>query len=208
MKNTLKYAIVLCLLFAFTGLQGQIKFGAKAGLNLSTMSLKYGGISLSPKTLIGFNVGVISDISLGKSLSLQPGIFFSTKGSKFKVGAGTETYEMTWAPTYIEVPVNVLYNIDLSVTKLFIYAGPYFAYGIGGKIKETGYGSYDISYGSGTDDDQKPFDIGVNVGAGVNLSGFLISLQYGLGIANLAPSKENEADLKNRTFSISVGYLF
>jgi hypothetical protein len=51
-------------MFAVTNMQAQIKFGPKVGLNLSTMTLKSGGVSYDPKTVVGFNVGVVSEITL------------------------------------------------------------------------------------------------------------------------------------------------
>jgi hypothetical protein len=207
MKTFLKSLMLLLTMFAFTRVQAQIKFGPKAGVNLSTMTLKSSGLSLDPKILPGFHAGIISDIGLMENLTLQPGILFSSKGSKYELSFLEETIEFSMGPGFIEVPVNVLYSFGTGTTKLNLFAGPYFAFGITGKSKSEG-DSQDISFGSSTDDDMKPFDMGLNFGAGVNINGLLISAQYGLGLLNIAPDTSGDTEMKIKVISISLAYLF
>ena len=207
MKTTLKSLLVIIMMLAFTGLQAQVKFGPKVGVNLSTMTLKSSGVSFDPKMLVGFHAGLISEIGLTDNLKLQPGILYSSKGSKYEVTLFEETFDFTMAPAFIEVPVNLMYSFGPGETKFNVFAGPYFAYGIGGKFKSDGE-SEDLSFGTSEDDDMKPFDIGVNFGVGVNIKGFLISAQYGLGLANLTTEDTGDTEMKNQVIGISVGYLF
>ena len=207
MKTTLKSLLVLFLMFAFTGTQAQVKFGPKVGMNLSTMTLKSSGLSFDPKMLVGFHAGLVSEIGLTDNLKLQPGILYSSKGSKYEITLFEESFDFTMAPAFIEVPVNLMYSFGPGDTKFNVFAGPYFAYGIGGKSKSDGE-SEDISFGTSEDDDMKPLDIGVNFGVGVNIKGFLISAQYGLGLTNLSTEDTGDTEIKNQVIGISVGYLF
>jgi hypothetical protein len=194
-------------MLAFTSLQAQVKFGPKAGMNLSTMTLKSSGISFDPKMLVGFHAGLVSEIGLTDNLKLQPGILYSSKGSKYELTLFEESFDFSMVPAFIEVPLNVLYSFGQGETKFNIFAGPYFAYGIGGKFKSDGE-TEDIIFGTSEDDDMKPFDIGVNFGAGVNIKGFLVSAQYGLGLANLTTEDTGDTEMKNKVIGISVAYLF
>lgn len=202
MKNFLKLSFSICFIFVVTYTNAQIKFGPKAGLNLSTMTLKASGLSIDPKTMVGFNVGVILEITLKDNFILQPGVLFSTKGSKYSVLGS----DMSISPSFLEIPINGLYKFDLGSAKLFLFAGPYFAFGVGGSYK-TPDESKDISYGSGEDKDMKSFDFGLNFGAGIEISNFQISAQYGLGLTNLAPVTTNDAEMKVRVIGISMAYL-
>lgn len=202
MKNFIKFLLVICCMFVVSGIQAQIKFGPKFGLNLSTMTLKESGISIDPKTRAGIHLGLIGEIPLQNNFNIQTGFFFSMKGSKYSVGST----DMTISPNYLEIPVNALYKYELGSAKLLLFAGPYFAYGIGGKYKADGE-SQDIKFGSGENNDMKAFDMGLNIGAGIEISDFQITAQYGLGLANLAPVTTNDAKMKNRVFGISVAYL-
>lgn len=203
MNFFLRLSIAFCLLVTATYSQAQIKLGPKVGLNLSTMTLKYAGYGMSPETMIGFNVGIISEITIKGNFVLQPGILFSTKGSKYSVSG----YDMSISPSFIEIPVNGLYKIDLGSANFLLFAGPYFAYGIGGDYK-TPSESNDIAYGSGEDKDMKSFDCGLNFGAGIEISNFQISAQYGLGLTNLAPITTDGAEMKVSVIGISMAYLF
>lgn len=207
MKTFMKSLLMLILLFAFADLRAQIKFGPEVGVNLSTMTLKSSGLSLDPKMIVGFHAGVISEIGLVGNLSLQPGILFSVKGSEYEITVMEQPFTLSIKPSFIEVPVNLVYGIGPGNLKILLFAGPYFAYGIGGKTEGGGV-SEDISFGSGENDDLKPFDIGVNIGAGVTISRILISAQYGIGLANLSPDSSNDTEMKNGVFGVSLGYLF
>jgi len=203
MKNLLKFAWVICLMFLISNLQAQIKVGPKVGLNLSTATLSMYGISLDEKTLIGFHAGMLLEIPLAGNLYMQPAILFSAKGSKYSL----MQEEFQASPSYIEIPVNVVYKFDLGAAKLFLNVGPYAAYGILGKYDFDGE-TVDIVFGTSEDDDMKPLDYGLNVGAGVEISNIIISANYGLGLANLSPITANDEEMKNKVIGISLAYLF
>jgi len=203
MKNFLRFALVICLMFVFSNMQAQVKFGPKVGVNLSTMKMSYSGVSIDPKTLIGFHAGVISEIPLIGNLALQPGILYSVKGTKINF-LGVEG---SISPGVIEVPVNIAYSLGSDAIKFTLFAGPYVAYGINGQTKSGGV-SEDIVFGTEEDDDMNPLDYGVNFGAGVNISGLFVSAQYGLGLANLSPGTTEDGEIKNTVIGISLAYLF
>jgi hypothetical protein len=184
-------------------MQAQIRIGPKAGLNLATAKLSMMGISIDEKILIGFHVGILSEIPLSGNLCLQPAILYSAKGSKYSF----MSEEFKASPSFIEIPVNVVYKIDLGVAKLLLNAGPYAAYGIGGKYDFDG-DPVDIVFGTSEDDDMKPLDFGLNIGAGVEISHIIISANYGLGLANLSPVTSNDEEIKNKVIGFSLAYLF
>jgi hypothetical protein len=207
-KVTKSLAIVLLLAIVSISAQAQVKFGPRIGANFSTMTLKYSGLSIDPNSLVGINGGVQAEISLG-SFAIQPAFLFAMKGSKYDISSADVSMKI--APSYIEVPVNIVYKIGAGPLHVLLLAGPYVSYGIGGKYKYTsGSESYEesIKFGSGDDDDMKPLDAGINLGGGVEISHFQVQAQYGLGLINLAPTTENDAEQKNRVFSLSLIYLF
>jgi hypothetical protein len=67
--------IVTTISFAQT-----INFGIKAGLNLSEF-YRNNSITVNNSNISGFNAGGIVNIDY-KNFSIQPGIFYSTKGEK------------------------------------------------------------------------------------------------------------------------------
>lgn len=204
MKNYLKCAMAIFLTVAFTDMQAQIKAGYIFGLNLSTMTLKTQGISSHPDTPVGIHFGGFFEIPIKDNFTLQPGLLFSAKGSNYKI----DSVEFSLSPIYLEVPVIAVYSFRIDVVKISLFAGPYFACGVGGYKIESGSELKNISYGSGENNDLKPFDIGLNFGAGVNIKGLLISAQYGMGLANVSPVATIDSEMKNRVIGISISSLF
>jgi hypothetical protein len=204
MKIYLKSALAILLMVSFTDAQAQIKPGYIFGLNLSTVTLKTKGISSKPETPAGIHFGGFLEIPIKGNFALQPGLLLSAKGSNFKI----DSTEFSLAPVYLEVPVMAVYSFGSDAVKISLFAGPYFACGIGGyKIESEGGFKY-LSFGSGENKDLKPFDIGLNFGAGVNIKGFMISAQYGIGLLNILPSTTTDSEIKNKVIEISISSLF
>lgn len=214
------------------GAMAQTRLGVKAGWNLSSITFNNSGDVHRDNSLSGFNVGLIADFPLVTNiLSFQPGVFYSTKGSKVEYGdrdAASGYGKVTTRPSYIEVPLNFIGKIPVGTNaRLFGGVGPYFAFGVAGKNKaeytvagvtrsestsikwddDTPFNDGDPNQGIGK---YKRFDWGGNVQVGAEISNFLISAQYGIGFAKINSGGENSNNdkNKNRVFSVNVGYLF
>lgn len=206
-----KLLLTICLVLAsiITCFAQSFNFGVKAGLNLSNQSMNPSNAS-STKNLTGFHAGVIADIGV-KDISIQPGLFFTTKGEvtpenlKQLTGQGG-TYNAKEVLNYIEVPVNLLYKIRTApAVKIYFGGGPYLAYGISGHGTEAGaFPTYTVHFDS---NGYKNPDYGVNLVVGGELfKKLLIDVNYDLGLDNL--SRVDGQTIRNRVIGVSVGYLF
>jgi hypothetical protein len=193
-----KTSVVIALMLSVSYSQAQTRFGVKGGLNLASISLKSEGINPDCKLATGFNLGLISELNLNKNLFLQPGLLFTTKGSKYK------GYDVSYSTNNIEIPINLLYKFGTGSTKFFGFAGPYIGYAVSGKYKEEGVSS-NIKF-SGDNKEMNAFDLGLNIGLGVEVRNFQISAQYGLGLSDLAPESSDKT--KNKVLGVSIAYLF
>lgn len=205
MKNYLRIVLVSCLLIIAATVQAQMKFGPVAGVNFSKMTLKYGGISIDPMMMVGFHLGGLAEIPLSDNFVLQPAIMYSTKGSRYSLDMGEADYEMSMGPNFIEVPIYFAYKFELESMILFLKAGPYGAYAVGGQGKADEE-DWDLEFGEGEEKDMKPLDFGLGVGGGIEFNNLIVSVQYEFGLTNLAPV--DDAEMKISVFSISIGYLF
>jgi len=193
MKTSVKILVVITLVLSATYTQAQTRFGIKGGLNFSTIAISGSGATVTPDSKTGFNLGVISEIPLATDFYLQPGFLFSTKGFKFD--------SETLSTNNIEIPINALYKLHAGSVKVLGFAGPYIGYAVSGKV-----GSDDITF-SGNNRNMNALDLGLNFGAGVEISNFQITAQYGLGLTNLA-AQSSEGTMKNKVFGVSVAYFF
>lgn len=183
-------------MFALAGFS-QVKWDARVGMNFSNMTK-----DSEAKALPGFNLGVGMDYGFSENWSLQSGLMISSKGWKYK----EEGKKMTFRPIYLDIPILAAYKFNISDnTKFVINAGPYLAFGLGGKAK---YGDVDYKLFKSDEGDWKRFDLGIQYGIGLELSEhYLINLTGQNGF--ICPWDVDEGDKpKNMTFSIGVGYRF
>lgn len=215
MKNLPKLLIMVIVLSMTTKSFSQVIFGVKGGLNLANIFEKDndGTYSKDYKSKTGFHLGATAEFAISEKFAIEPGLLFSSKG--FKVEGDGITY--TANLNYLEIPINAIYKIDLGSAKVLINAGPYLGFAMSGKYKasEAIFGENEdskeqkIEIGSDKEkDDIKAIDFGLNIGAGVEIKGITIGLQYGLGLANLSLYTDNGNTFKNKVLGISVGYKF
>lgn len=178
-------------MFAVAGFS-QVKWDARLGVNFSNLT----GDG-DTKALTGFTLGVGMDYGFNESWSLQSGLMFTSKGCKEK-----DAYKAR--PIYLDIPILAAYKFNISDnTKFVINAGPYLAFGLGGKVKYDGGGDNKCFGDDGWD--MKRFDLGIQYGIGLELSDrYLINLTGQNGFIDVADG----GDAKNMSFAIGVGYRF
>jgi hypothetical protein len=177
------------------------------------------GNKISSSGIIGFHAGVQAMIPVAPEFYFQPGILFSTKGSKNESILGTTSINLA----YVEVPLNFVYKSKLGGGSIYLGFGPYVGYGIKGNTKvESSLGSVksDVKFQNKVISSDplsttyiKPLDFGGNVLVGYELSsGLFLQLNTQLGLVNIQPEyasiPNNKSSLKNVGFGLSIGYSF
>lgn len=180
-------------MFALAGFS-QVKWDAKVGMNFSNVT-KYD----DAKALPGFQLGVGMDYGFSESWSLQSGLLISSKGYKIE--------DVKVRPIYLDIPILAAYKFNISDnTKFVINAGPYLAFGLGGKAKDD---NFDLKLFKSDEGDWKRFDLGIQYGVGLEISEhYLVNLTGQNGFICPWDTEEGEDKCKNMTFSIGVGYRF
>lgn len=202
----------------------------QGGVNLSNITKNKNGATQNNNALTTFNAGVLNRFDAGANFAIETGLVLDGRGSKsdnYFTDSREDNYVKTKLnPLYLELPVNAVIKVPLqNDMSLFFHGGPYGAMGIGGKSKweskllgVTSSGSESIKF---NDDDPlteeqegarydrlKRFDLGFNVGAGIDLNKVMIKLNYGHGLTKINSTEtNNDKDDKNkyRTWSLSLG---
>lgn len=200
MKTIIKSGLITVALLVGISVNAQDKstiFGVKAGLNLSNV----GGDISESDAKIGFNVGVTLDYSFTPEFYLLTGLELTTKG--FKVDLVDATSNLM----YLQLPVHVGYKLPVAeTTKIVFHAGPYVAYGIGGKTKATNTEYGKISANSFSTGGYKEFDFGLGLGVGAEFGKFGVGLGYDFGLINVVDM--DGVSVRNMNGYLTVGYKF
>ncbi len=169
-----------------------MKFGIKAGLNISNPSITGNMVGDNSTTRSGINVGALANIPFSESLQLQPELVFSEQGGNLSNISGSVPVD------YINVPILIKYHHSSGI---FVETGPQIGFLISAKYKTD-------SISLNTKSDYKSSDFGWIFGLGykiptVNLG---IDIRYNLGITNISSSELFV--IKNSVFQFGVFYLF
>ena len=195
--------------------QSKFHFGVRTGLNFTSFYENYNvGVSIEAnrKLIPGFQIGVVGELAVMKSLAIQPGFLLATQGCGSQYTSGNEVINVTSRIYYIQVPVNVQYKLDVGGMRLLLQAGPYFGYAVSGKDKweykwDGGNEKDEDSMEFGTEEDQvNPLDFGLGFGVGLGFGKMQFGLGYNVGLKDL--NNYEERTLKNRGLAITATYLF
>lgn len=143
----------------------------------------------------GFHAGVYTNLFLGSRIAIEPGIYYSVKGSQNDNFADTRSIL-----NYVDIPLLLrLYVID----GLNIFGGPQASFLVSSTFEGDFFGSsysYDTNAITKTDLGLV-FGVGYNLPRGLNLQG-----SYDFGTSPIY--KNSDAKIYNRGFKFSLGYSF
>lgn len=205
MKNLLIPILVSIALFTSASIDAQVRFIPGGGVNFSKMTLRVPDASITPDLLVSYHFGGLVEIPLSQGFVLHSAVLYSVKGSEYSIRYREYVHEFTMAPAFAELHLYGAYRINVGKVKLLFRGGPYAAYAVGGQFTDKTE-ERDLCFGEGDDCDMKSLDYGLGIGAGIDVNNFLISMQYELGMINLAPVEDSE--MKISVLGFSVGYFF
>lgn len=224
---------LILVLFALVSVvsYSQISWNAKVGMNMSNLT----GMEESSMK-IGYNIGVGMEYQFTDMWSIQPSLMFTTKGAKQDFSEEGYKDEYTYNPMYLQLPIMAAARFAVSDNmNVVVSAGPYLAFGIGGKVKNefTDWNEdtdqeflnsekSDIFKDVKDEDGDliskgaKKFDFGLGIGVALEFNKFFVGLNGEFGLAKFTDVPEFDKDyniigkksVKNLNFSIGVGYKF
>ncbi len=181
MKKIALFVTLFSLVITSNGNAQDISFGAKAGLNISSLSSS-GSTGFGSKP--GFHVGGVAEIPFSDDILIQPEVLLSFQGS----GDGLSGFSNDINLFYLNIPVAVKYNVW---DELYVEAGPQLG----------------VLLGNNLDDfllDSNSIDIGAVVGAGYRLDdNFYFQLRFNAGFINAI----EDVTSKNRVLQVSAIYF-
>lgn len=202
MKKHLALAFTaVLLLFALQAQAQGVKFGIKAGLNVTDMHFSKEVFDKSNKA--GWFIGPTVKFSLPLTgLGIDASALYDYRSAKVALEAGEE---QTVKHQQIAIPINLRYTIGLgSLANIFFFAGPQWGINVGNK---------DFKWTHGSSYSLKKSDFSVNLGLGATVASHLqVSANY-----NIACGKSSEVSMvsaakdfksRNNSWQLGVAYFF
>jgi hypothetical protein len=189
----------------------EVKYGAKAGLNLSNL----GGDAENTDMKIGFQVGGFAEIKVSEKFSVQPELLFSTQGAKSEYSESDVDYSYTSKETlklsYLNIPIMAKFY---ATEKFYVEAGPQIGLLMSAEAEseetETFMG---VTESATTTVDMKDFmnstDFGLGLGFGYNFTENVgAGVRYTAGLSNIYKDAPSGFSVNNSNIAISVAYTF
>ncbi len=229
--------------------QTRISIGPRLGGNLATATFSPIDQAAFPSTnysssrgaLLGVQVGLAASIGSGH-WAVQPALLFTQKGVRQKITGSysfggidfQEKDEVDSRIHYLELPLNVVYSLRADGEGFQVFAGPYIAYGVGGRASYSlAFTTNDPSYPGDSYNGSQPyafgntfvepdpnsnnpvdvdarvrrFDAGLNAGVGYRRGPVQVQLGYGLGLVNVQPDYPASYQVDNTKGYLRTGQL-
>jgi OmpA-OmpF porin, OOP family len=218
-----KIPALILFVVSSISMNAQTKIAIKGGYNFATAKVEYQNgttqtfIKQPSSFVSGYGLGFLFDIPFDGKLHFMPTISFNSKGYKYNPTFG-DTTRVETAINYIDITPSLSFNLKVGKKSDFVlFAGPEISFAMSGKEKDTKDGiTTSKKIVISTASDYSRFDLGVTAGIGFHTRKFLIESLFQLGLANInnnfsindSPTSSNYmVNIKNRMFSINVGYF-
>lgn len=196
--------------------QNQINGSVKVGLGMGNI---LGNDMQSPKIRLAYKFGFGLECPFDHIWALQTGVSFVSKGTNHTiVQAEGFLAQAQVNALYLELPLMVAARFSVnSHTNITLSAGPYCAWGVGGKTRALGYNGssssrpdwdsqnvIEINTFGDKGLDLRRFDYGGGIGLSVEYQHYIMGVEGQMGLRKL----HKELDASNITGFVTIGYRF
>ena len=191
--------VVLAVLgvFGVTEARAQDRGGVRVGLNLANLSGNDTADLGDTDSRAGLVVGLFGVVPINPNFAFQPELLFSQQGAKVEDGSDDATIKLD----YIQIPLLARIRLGTSPSApVYALFGPSFGFRTKFEV-EVDDENIDI------EDQTEGHDIGLVAGVAVNAGPAVVDARYTWGFTNLDKTGDG-SDIKNRVFSVSVGFRF
>ena len=206
-----RIALLLFTFFAL-GLSAHAQFGLKAGINRAVLS---GNVGDDAEYQTSYHAGIFYEAKILGPISLQPELLYSMQGAQARSLIRNQSLEeFDTKLHYLTLPILA----KATIGPVFVEAGPQFSYLVSSqdegrlRVESTSSGPEEyLDFDRDNSDDYKKGDLGVAVGAGINLPlGLAVGARFTTSLNNISDYRDvsgvNDPDLKNRVFQAYVSF--
>jgi hypothetical protein len=185
-------------LVAFKANAQKIQFGGIIGVVSANQKITAG----SAKEKIGLSFGLLGNYNFSRTIALQSGIGFSSRGRSVEHAGHNDNYSVST----LEIPLNVLVKTKAGKGNWYAGMGPNFGFNVAAKVKSHDEPDEKVEIGNNAGE-LRMFDFGINFITGYEFKNKLfIQLNSNIGLSNL--SNVPNFSQKSSVIGLSLGYFF
>lgn len=184
MKRIAMIMLLVCAGATAAVAQASVALGIKGGLNFANVDTSTPGAAYNSRT--GYHAGAFANIKFTK-LAIQPELIYSVQGSDVSSATSPGALELS----YVNIPILLKFYL---IGGLNLQAGPQFGF----LTSATQAGTDVKSFLKGS-------DTSIALGAGFDISNFVIDARYNMGLSEINDAAGSNA-AKNQVFQLSVGF--
>jgi hypothetical protein len=160
------------------------RVGLKGGFNFSDL---YTSDSKKDRMLVGFHAGVYAKLPISRYVSIQPELYYTTKGAEVTYNNAFVEGVARYHFNYIELPILLSVNLTENFNLQF---GPYIAYLVNGKTTNESSNSNSFDFEKNLNaDDYNRFDAGITLGGGIDLGPLGLGVRYCYGLTTVGKER-------------------
>lgn len=202
-------SVILSILLIISFFSYSQKIGFHLGVNSSNLldNDEFSSQDSNYKNVLGLDVGIDIKLKIKKNLFILTGLSFYQNGFKEdeEIFDNGSNFASNARLNYIRFPINLLLETNKKNNFNFgVKSGVYFS-----KILNKEYFIDTDVFEITAEDLYKNFDYGLNFGGLININKFTISLNYNLGLNNIAIGEIRLTSdrVKNRNWNLNLIYF-
>jgi len=207
--------VLIALMTVVSVSQAQLKFGVKAGANVSSLSTDMSSMIEQVKNASDYQFGVAFQAKV-LGLTLQPEVLYVVKSTIISdpdiIGMFSGS-NVEYKTQNIQVPINLQFGLDFLIGRLYLQGGPYVSF-VASTLMDG-----EANFDENLKNSMSTFDYGVGAGVGLELFNFQLSAKYDWGMGKLGdaqlPTGIGDAvinnpfnNMQNKTLNVSLAYFF
>jgi len=212
------FLVLTIITLSITASYAQFGFGFKlGGASTSLTGIGEGVENFIPTPKMKFVGGGVINYSIARRFALQTEIMYSGKGSAIQYYEENQTgrglVELDMRIGYLSVPLIFQFKMGDRDSYFHFDAGIVFSQLVHNKF--TGTIRYEDDKGNELsiedyelENDPNKQDMGYTFGMGLVANGLMFDFAYEMGIRDVFPPSESGLKIRNRSFKVTVGYIF
>ncbi|MDR1343393.1 MAG: PorT family protein [Prevotellaceae bacterium] len=195
-----KVLLIVALVGTCTAAQAKtLAFGVKAGINAPHLETNLADVK--DASGLGFHAGLFGQVNIPIiGLGIQPEVLYLNQSISY-INESNESASKS--ASYIDIPINITWGIDVKIARPFIALTPYLRYSLSDVT--TFVRNAAAAVAPPTKQEMNKFDYGIGVGAGIDLfSKLQLMGRYSWGLNDLV----KDHSYKVQGFTVSLGYIF